>query len=304
PMRSVADPEVEDPAELDKAANWVAAALGELGLETELARTPDGTDAVLARHTAAPDLPRVLLYAHYDVQPASAAGWHPEPWTLTESGGRYSGRGPARCKGSIMAHLTPRPALHHIDGERLCSITVVVEGSEEQGTAGLEDYVRAHPEEFAADAIIIGDVGNLEVGVPTLTVALRGMASVIVNVETGTSQLHSGAFGGAAPDALAALITMLSSMYDEAGNTTIDGLDNTGVWQGAQYDEATFRADAGTLPGVERIGSGTVADQIWARPAATVLGIDAPAVTGSVPAIQPTASAHVSLRVPPGIDAE
>src|SRR5699024_1758059 len=175
---------------------------------------------------------------------------------------------------------------------------------EEQGTAGLEDYVRTHPEEFAADAIIIGDVGNLEVGVPTLTVALRGMASVIVNVETGTSQLHSGAFGGAAPDALAALITMLSSMYDDAGNTTIDGLDNTGVWQGSQYDEATCRADAGTLPGVERIGSATVADQIWARPAATVLGIDAPAVIGSVPAIQPTASAHVSLRVPPGIDAE
>ena len=303
-MRSVADPEVEDPAELGKAANWVAAALGELGLETELARTPDGTDAVIARHTAAPDLPKVLLYAHYDVQPAPADGWRTDPWTLTESGGRYYGRGAADCKGNIMAHLTALRALKQVDGEFPCSITVVVEGSEEQGTAGLEDYVRARPEEFAADAIIIGDVGNLEVGVPTLTVALRGMASVIVNVATGTSQLHSGAFGGAAPDALAALITILSSMYDEAGNTTIDGLDNTGVWQGAQYDEATFRSDAGTLPGVERIGTGTVADQVWARPAATVLGIDAPAVIGAVPAIQPTASAHVSLRVPPGIDAE
>lgn len=303
-MRSVADPEVEDPAELSRAADWVARALRELGLETELARTPDGTDAVIARHTAAPDLPRVLLYAHYDVQPAPVAGWHTDPWRLTERDGRYYGRGAADCKGNIIAHLTALRALKQVDGQFPCSITVVVEGSEEQGTAGLEDYVRAHPEEFAADAIIIGDVGNLEVGVPTLTVALRGMAAVIVNVAAGTSQLHSGAFGGAAPDALAALITMLSSMYDEDGNTTIDGLDNTGVWEGTPYDEETFRADAGTLPGVERIGSGTVADQLWARPAVTVLGIDAPRVTGSVPAIQPTASAHVSLRVPPGIAPE
>src|SRR5699024_2526663 len=123
-MRSVADPEVEDPAELDKAANWVAAALGELGLETELARPPDGTDAVLARHTAAPGLPRVLLYAHYDVQPASAAGWHTDPWILTESGGRYYGRGAADCKGNIMAHLTALRALKQVDGEFPCSITV------------------------------------------------------------------------------------------------------------------------------------------------------------------------------------
>src|SRR5699024_2707308 len=119
------------------------------------------------------------------------------------------------------------------------------------------------------DAIIIGDVGNIAVGVPTLTVALRGMAAVIVNVSTARSQLHSGAFGGAAPDAIAALVAMLATLRDEEGNTTITGLDNEGVWQGTQYDEETFRADAGVLDGVERLGSGTVADQLWARPSVT-----------------------------------
>lgn len=301
-LRSVADDAVEDPAELANAAAWVAGALRSLGLDTELAPTPDGTDAVIARHEGPDGSPRVLLYAHYDVQPAPAHGWDTDPWDLTEKGGRFYGRGAADCKGNIMAHLTALRALKAVDGEFPCSITVVVEGSEEQGTGGLEDYVRAHPEKFAADAIIIGDVGNLAVGVPTLTVALRGMASTVVTVRTGTSQLHSGAFGGAAPDALAALIDMLASLRDGAGNTTVAGLDATGIWEGAQYDEDAFRADAGMLPGVERIGSGTVADHLWARPAVTVLGIDAPAVVSAVPSVQPGASAHVSLRVPPGVD--
>lgn len=301
-MRSVADADVEDPAELAKAANWVADAFRAEGLETRLARTPDGTDAVIATHDAGEGAPRVILYAHYDVQPASDHGWETSPWELTERNGRYYGRGSADCKGSIVAHLTTLRALKEIDGSYPCSITVVVEGSEEQGTAGLEDYVRANPEEFAADAIIIGDVGNVAVGVPTITVSLRGMTAVKVTVTTGSSTLHSGAFGGAAPDALAALIQILASMRDEHGNTTIDGLDNTGTWKGNAYDEDAFRADAGIAEGVARIGSGTVADQLWARPSVTVLGIDAPSTVGAVPSIQASAAAVVSLRIPPGVD--
>src|SRR5699024_1840033 len=86
------------------------------------------------------------------------------------------------------------------------------------------------------------------------------------------------------------------------GNTTIDGLPGDGVWKGTQYDEQTFRADAGIRSGVDRLGSGTIADHLWARPSVTVLGIDAPAVVGSVPSVQPAAAARVSLRVPPGMD--
>src|SRR5699024_2426904 len=250
-LRSVADAAVEDPRELAATARWMAGALTAEGLEARLATTPDGTDAVIATHDGPPGSPRVLLHAHYDVQPAHAAEWTSDPWDRGARGGRYYGRGAADCKGNILAHLTALRALRAIavgddDVEERsapsagstehaaypCSLTVVVEGSEEQGTGGLEDYVRAHPEEFAADVIIIGDVGNIAVGIPTLTVALRGMADTIVRVRTGTGQLHSGAFGGAAPDALAALIAMLASLRDADGDTTIDGLTAGGRWEG------------------------------------------------------------------------
>jgi cysteinylglycine-S-conjugate dipeptidase len=109
-------------------------------------------------------------------------------------------------------------------------------------------------------------------------------------------------FGGAAPDALAALIRMLASLRDERGNTTIDGLDNTQTWSGEAYPPERFRTDANVLDGVELLGEGTVSDMLWARPALTVLGIDCPPVVGSAAAIQPRAKARLNLRVPPGTD--
>src|SRR5690625_3827607 len=95
---------------------------------------------------------------------------------------------------------------------------------------------------------------------------------------------------------------MLASLRDAEGNTTITGLDATGTWEGAQYTEETFRTDAGMLEGTQVLGSGTVADMLWARPTVTILGIDAPPVAGAVAAIQPRAAARLNLRVPPGMD--
>jgi cysteinylglycine-S-conjugate dipeptidase len=111
-------------------------------------------------------------------------------------------------------------------------------------------------------------------------------------------------FGGPAPDALAALVQMLSSLRDRRGNTTIAGLDNTQTWPGTDYEVDRFRADARVLDGVDLIGEGQVADLLWARPAVTILGIDCPPVVGSSAAIQPEARARINLRVPPGVDAE
>jgi len=301
-LRSVQDATVEDPEQCRLAAEWVREAFVDLGLtDTELVRTPDGSDAVIGRYQGPEGAPRVLLYAHYDVQPAPPAAWVSDPWTLTERDGRHYGRGAADCKGSIVTHLTALRALL-ATGELPVSLTVVIEGSEEQGTAGLEQYVAAHPEEFDAEAILIQDTGNVRVGQPTLTVALRGVADVVVEVDALRGELHSGAFGGAAPDALAALVAMLASLRDAEGNTTITGLDATGTWEGAQYTEETFRTDAGMLEGTQVLGSGTVADMLWARPTVTILGIDAPPVAGAVAAIQPRAAARLNLRVPPGMD--
>jgi acetylornithine deacetylase/succinyl-diaminopimelate desuccinylase-like protein len=127
---------------------------------------------------------------------------------------------------------------------------------------------------------------------------------VVVTVHALGSEMHSGMFGGPAPDALAALIHMLASLRDEHGNTTVTGLDNTQTWSGVPYPEDQFRGDANVLDGVGLLGDGSVADMVWARPAVTVLGIDAPPVVGSAAAIQPTARARLNLRVPPGMDPE
>src|SRR5690625_1541544 len=302
-FRSVADPAVEDPEQCTAAARWVRDALTAEGLRADLMPTPDGSEAVIAHYDGPPDAPRVLLYAHYDVQPADPAEWASDPWTLTERDGRYYARGAADCKGSVVAHLTALRALR-TDGQYPVSLTVVVEGSEEQGTGGLEQLVATRPELFAADVILIQDTGNAAVGVPTLTVALRGAVDATVTVTSLRTSLHSGAFGGAAPDALAALISILASLRDERGDTVIDGLPADGTWPGAPYPRDQFAADAGVLPGVDVLGSGSVADQIWARPAATVLGIDAPPVEGAVAAIQPRAAARVNLRIPPSIGVE
>ncbi|MEY9843021.1 dipeptidase [Streptacidiphilus sp. MAP5-3] len=305
-FQSVADPRQFPVSECEKAARWVADALRAEGFaEVDVLDTPDGTQSVYGCLPGPEGAPTVLLYAHYDVQPPlDVDAWDTPPFELTERDGRWYGRGAADCKGGVLMHLLALRALR-AEGGVPVTVKVIVEGSEEQGTGGLERYAEAHPELLAADAIVIGDCGNFRVGLPTVTATLRGMTLVEVGVRTLRGNLHSGQFGGAAPDALAALIRMLDSLRDETGATVVTGLEAQAgkTWEGLQYDEAMFRSDAKVLDGVGLIGTGTVADRIWARPAATVLGIDCPPVVGATPSVQAEAKALVSLRVPPGLNA-
>ncbi|MEU6271336.1 dipeptidase [Streptomyces populi] len=299
---SVADPRQYPPEECRRAAQWVADAFTEAGLhDVHLAETPDGSHAVIGHRPPPPGAPTVLLYCHYDVQPPlDDDAWTTPPFTLTERDGRWYGRGTADCKGNIVMHLT---ALRALGDDIPVGLKFVAEGSEEQGTGGLEDYVAQHPEQFLADALLVCDTGNAEVGTGTATITLRGLVNVVVTVGTLAGEVHSGMFGGPAPDALAALIQLLSTLRDPAtGATRVEGLDCEGTWEGVGYDEERFRADAGVLDGVGLTGTGTVADRLWARPAVTVLGIDCPPVVGSAAAVPPTARARVSLRIPPGTD--
>ncbi|MFH8254222.1 dipeptidase [Streptomyces roseolus] len=302
---SVADPRQYPPEECHRAAQWVADAFGEAGLhDVHLAETPDGSSAVIGHRPPPPGAPTVLLYCHYDVQPPlDDAAWKTPPFTLTErEDGRWYGRGAADCKGNIVMHLT---ALRALGDDLPVGLKFVAEGSEEQGTGGLEQYLVQHREQFLADALLVCDTGNAQVGTGTATVTLRGLANLIVTVETLKGEVHSGMFGGPAPDALAALVQMLATLRDpRTGATTIGGLDCEGVWDGVGYDEETFRADAEVLEGVRLTGTGTVADRLWARPAVTVLGIDCPPVVGSAASVPASARARVSLRVPPGTSAD
>ncbi|WP_084725828.1 dipeptidase [Streptacidiphilus melanogenes] len=302
---SVADPRQYPEQECRRAAEWVRDAFAELGFTgLRLAETSDGSLAVLGERPGPEGAPTVLLYSHHDVQPPlDEAAWTSPPFTLTERDGRWYGRGAADCKGNIVAHLTALRALRELGEEPPVGLKLVVEGSEEQGTGGLEDYVRSHPEELRADAVLVCDAGNAAAGVPTATVSLRGVVEVTVRVAALASEVHSGQFGGAAPDALFALVRMLATLRDDKGATTVDGLPGDGLWTGLAYPPERFRADARLLDGVEVLGGeGEIADRVWARPALTVLGLDCPPVVGSAAAVQPHAAARLSLRVPPGTD--
>ncbi|GAB2947811.1 MULTISPECIES: dipeptidase [unclassified Streptomyces] len=303
-FQSVADPAVFPRSECEGAANWVADALRAEGFtDVALLDTPDGTQSVYGHLPGPADAPTVLLYAHYDVQPPlDESAWISPPFELTERDGRWYGRGAADCKGGFIMHLLALRALK-ADGGVPVSVKVIAEGSEEQGTGGLERYAEAHPELLRADTVVIGDTGNFRVGLPTVTATLRGMTMLRVQLDTLEGNLHSGQFGGAAPDALAAMIQLLASLRAEDGTTTVDGLAGDADWDGIQYPEGEFRQDAKVLDGVELIGTGTVADRIWARPAVTVIGIDCPPVVGATPSVQASARAQISLRVPPGHDA-
>ncbi|MGW7272666.1 M20/M25/M40 family metallo-hydrolase [Streptomyces sp. NPDC054864] len=303
-FKSVADFDQFPRSESEAAANWVADALRTEGFQdVALLDTPDGTQSVYGALPGPEGAPTVLLYAHYDVQPPlDEAAWTSPPFELTEREGRWYGRGSADCKGGILMHLLALRALKANGGVPV-TVKVIAEGSEEQGTGGLERYAEQHPDLLAADTIVIGDAGNFRVGLPTVTTTLRGMTLVRVRIDTLQGNLHSGQFGGAAPDALAALVRVLDSLRAEDGSTTVDGLTGDEVWDGLQYEEDVFRKDAKVLDGVRLVGRGTVADRIWSRPAATVIGIDCPPVVGATPSVQAAARALVSLRVPPGVDA-
>jgi acetylornithine deacetylase/succinyl-diaminopimelate desuccinylase-like protein len=296
---SVADPRQYPAEECAKAAQWVLEAFAAVGFaDAHLAETADGSQAVVgSRPCGDPDAPTVLLYAHYDVQPPlNEQAWRTPPFELTDVGDRWYGRGSADCKGNIVMHLT---ALRALGDDVPVNLKLVVEGSEEQGTGGLEAFVPPNADLLRADVILVCDTGNAAVGVPAATVSLRGMVNVVVSVEALASEIHSGMFGGAAPDALAAIVAMLGSLRDRDGNTTVTGLDNTETWAGEPYPPEQFRTDAGVVQGASLLGSGTVSDMLWARPSLTILGIDCPPVVGSAAAIAPHARARLNLRIPP-----
>lgn len=298
----------DEPSTVDECAGAAEAArefFAEAGFDLTARQTVDGSITLLGHRPAPEGRPTVLLYSHHDVQPAGdVSEWTADPWTLDERDGRWYGRGTADCKGNVVMHLAALRALATM-GVDLPGLRIVVEGSEERGGAGLDHLLRTEPELFASDVILIADVGNVAVGKPTLVTTLRGTADVDVRVDTLAGPVHSGMFGGAAPDALATLIRLLDSLRDGDGNTSIDGLDCTARWEGNPYDAETFRSDAGVLDDVALmpdVSDASVADLTWARPALIVTGIDCPPATNPVNAIPSTATAHLNLRVPPGMD--
>ena len=307
-LRSVANPAIEPASECVASAALVASLLLDAGVAgVEQVPAPDGSIAVVGRSPGPAGAPCALLYSHHDVVPAGDLdAWSTPPWELTERQGRWFGRGSADCKGNLVATLLALRAVRSVLGDWPVEVAVVCEGSEEQSSGGMEALARARPELVRCDAFVLADTGNVELGLPTLTTSLRGTGSVLVTVRTMAHPAHSGMYGGAAPDALQALLTALASLRDADGETTVDGLDHDDSWDGAEFDEARFAEDAAVVDGVTPLSGGRggagIADRLWARPAATVLAIDCPPVSQVTAAVQGEARAVVNLRVPAGTD--
>lgn len=261
---------------------------------------PDTNPVVLGEIPGPEGAPTVLLYSHYDVVPAGDLDeWNSDPFEPTLKDGALFGRGTADTKANIVTHLG---ALRAFDGHPPVGIKIVIEGDEETGGGAFTTYPPTNPDLFAADVLIIADSGSVEPGVPTLTVALRGVAQVIVETRTLASAKHSGQYGGAAPDALIALIHALATLHDEHGDVAVEGLRRE-PWTGDGSSEEEFRALAEIVGDTPLIGTGDLGSRVVSGPAITVIGIDAPPVDRAVNAVSPFARAKLNVRVHPEQDA-
>jgi acetylornithine deacetylase/succinyl-diaminopimelate desuccinylase-like protein len=287
-----------------KAAETVRDLLQKAGVTNARLAEIEGGQPVVMGELAGPEgAPVVLLYAHYDVQPAPPEQhWDTDPWNaVTKHDGRIYGRGAADDKSGIVSHLG---TIRAFGGEPPVTFRFLFEGEEEIGSVHFEDFVRQHKDFVQADAVIICDSGNQQVGQPAITTALRGLAACTVTIRTLDRAGHSGMFGGAAPDALLALIKLLATLHDDDGNVAVEGLHQF-EWQGAEMDESQFRVDAGIIgDDLALAGTGSLASRLWSKPSITIIGMDVPPIAGTPNALVPEASAKVSLRVAPGADSD
>ncbi|MDO9455428.1 dipeptidase [Nocardioides sp.] len=290
-----------DPArasEVQRSAEAVAELFRAEGFASvDIVSADGGAPAVIAHKPGPEGAPTVLLYAHHDVQPENDhAEWDSPPFEPTERGDRLYGRGAADDKAGIAAHL----GALRVHGDDLpVSVTMFIEGEEEVGSDSLPALLAEHQEALRADVIVIADSGNWDIGEPALTTSLRGLVRVDVEVRTLTHAVHSGMWGGLVPDAIMTLTKLLSSLYDDEGALTIEGLHSQPAAD-VDYPEERLRAESGVAPGVEWVGRGPVVERLWTQPALTITGLDAPKVDGASNTLTAAARAKLSLRVAPG----
>jgi len=279
----------ESTAEILEAAGLAGVRLIEL---------PDGVPhpAVYGEVKGPAGTPTLLLYAHHDVQPEGPLEeWTSPPFRPEVRDGRLFGRGSSDDKCGIVMHAA---ALRAWGGAPPITVKVLVEGEEEASTEHLPFLIEGHRDLLTADVVGIADGGNWRTGVPALETSIRGVVDCRITVRVLDLAVHSGSYGGAVPDALSSLARILATLHDDAGEVAIAGLANS-TWDGVQMSEDELREEAPVRPGVRLIGSGTIAERLWAKPAVSVLGIDAPRVREASNQLVPVASAKVSLRLPP-----
>ena len=299
-------------ADMRRAADFLQAKLADLGFAARVDDTA-GHPVVYAERLQAPGQPTVLIYGHYDVQPeAPLSEWVTPPFEPTVRGGRIYARGATDDKGQAFAHVKGVEVLL-AQGELPVNVKFLLEGEEEVGSAHLADYLRAHQGELACDVIVISDGSRFAPDVPTVTYGLRGLSYIEVRVQGANRDLHSGSYGGAAPNPINALAQIIAQLKDDSGRITIPGFydgveeltnQEREMWAKLPQDDAAFAASIG-VPALPGEAGYSVLERLWARPTLDVNGIwGGYQGEGSKTVIAAKAGAKISMRLVPGQDPE
>jgi acetylornithine deacetylase/succinyl-diaminopimelate desuccinylase-like protein len=294
-----------------RAAEMLVAELKRIGMENTRLIETEGHPLVYADWLHAAGKPTVLIYGHYDVQPPDPLDeWLSPPFEPTERNGNIYARGAVDDKGQVWAQVKALESLL-ANGALPLNVRVLFEGEEEVGGEGIAGFVASKPAELKADFALVSDTELFAPGLPTLCVGLRGMIYTELEVRGAKTDLHSGMYGGAAPNPFFALAQILAHLKDENGHILIPGFyddiippsrEELAAWRSLPFDEEKYRiAEVGAKQLVGEPGF-SVLERTWARPTLDVHGIPGGFTgAGAKTVIPAKALAKVSMRLVPGM---
>jgi acetylornithine deacetylase/succinyl-diaminopimelate desuccinylase-like protein len=303
----------EHKSDIDRAARFVAESLGAAGLENVEIIPTAGHPLVYGDWLHAPGKPTVLCYGHYDVQPPDPLDlWITPPFEPTIRDGNLYARGSADDKGQMYMHVKAMETLRAVSGTLPVNVKFLIEGEEEVGGESIAKYVADNPEKLKADVALVSDTALYAEGVPTLCIGLRGLIYMEVAATGAMRDLHSGLYGGAAPNAVFGLIELLAKAKSAAGVIRIPGIyddveppapSEKESWEKLPFREKEFlKKEVGStrLTGETKY---SVLERIWARPTLEVHGIAGGfTAAGAKTVIPAKATAKVSIRLVPRQD--